>query len=115
MKKALVYGTTFMFGSLVMNPAVISPAYADIVSTQDIVTEQRAGINKAQLTEQLERSDVQEQLVRYGVDPQEALDRVSSMTDEEILELTANIDELPAGANAVVVLLLVFIIWILLR
>ena len=115
MKKSLVYGTACMFGTLVMNPAAISPAYADIVSTQDIVTEQRAGINKAQLTEQLERGDVQEQLVRYGVDPQEALDRVSSMTDEEILELTANIDELPAGANAVVVILLVFIIWILIR
>lgn len=115
MKKSLVYGTAVMFGSLVMNPATISPAYADIVSTQDIVTEQRAGLNKAQLTEQLERSDVQEQLVRYGVDPKEAIDRVNSMTNEEILELTANIDELPAGASGVVVLLLVLIIFILLR
>ncbi|MCC5880070.1 MAG: PA2779 family protein [Idiomarina sp.] len=115
MKKSLVYGTALAFGTLVMNPAAISPAYADIVSTQDIVTEQRAGVNKAQLTEQLERADVQEQLVRYGVDPQEALERINSMTNEEILELTANIDELPAGANAVVVILLVFIIWILIR
>lgn len=115
MKKSLVYGTAFIFGTLVMNPAAISPVYADIVSTQDIVTEQRAGVNKAQLTEQLERSDVQEQLVRYGVDPEEALERINSMTDEEILELTANIDELPAGADAVVVILLLFVIWILIR
>lgn len=115
MKKSLVYGTAFMFGSLIMNPAVISPAYADIVSTQDMVTEQRAGVNKAQLTQQLERSEVQEQLVRYGVDPDEALQRINSMTDEEILELTANIDELPAGAGAVTVVLLLFIIWLLIR
>lgn len=115
MKKSLVYSTAFMFGSLIMNPAVISPAYADIVSTQDILTEQRAGVNKAQLTEQLERSEVQEQLVRYGVDPEEALQRINSMTDEEILQLTANIDELPAGASVVTVVLLLFIIWLLIR
>ena len=115
MKKSLVYGTAFMFGSLVMNPAIVSPAYADIVSTQDMVTEQRAGVNKAQLTDQLQRTDVQEQLVRYGVDPAEALERINSMTDEEILELTANIDELPAGADAVVVVLLLFVIWLLIR
>ncbi|RUO28999.1 hypothetical protein CWE12_11995 [Aliidiomarina sedimenti] len=115
MKKSLIYGTTFFFGSLVFNTAFTAPAHADIVSTQEIVTEQRAGINKTQLTEQLERADIQEQLVRYGVDPQEALARIDSMTDAEIMELTADMEELPAGASAVTVILLLFIIWILIR
>lgn len=115
MKRSLVYGTAFAFGSLVMSSTFSAPAHADIVSTQDIVQEQRAGLNRAQLTEQLQREDVQEQLVRYGVDPQEALERVAALTDEEVMELTAHIDELPAGANIVVIALLLFIIWILIR
>lgn len=115
MKKSLVYGTTFFFSSLMFNTAFTAPAHADIVSTQEVVAEQRAGLNRAQLTEQLSRADVQEQLVSYGVDPDEALARIDAMTDAEISELTANIDELPAGAGAVTVILLLFIIWLLLR
>ncbi|MFU8784126.1 DUF6627 family protein [Aliidiomarina sp.] len=114
MNKKLAIGTSLLLGTFVLNPAVMPLAHADIVSTQQIVAEKQSGLNRIQLAEQLQRADVQEQLVRYGVNPVEALARVNAMTDAEVLQLTAGIDELPAGSAATVILL-VFIIWLLLR
>lgn len=115
MKKSLVIGTSLVLGSFVLNPAIIPQAQADIVATHEVVAEQQSGLNRAQLSEQLMRDDVQEQLVRFGVDPQEALDRVAAMTDEEVMELTAGIDQMPAGAGISVsttVILVAIIIWL---
>lgn len=114
MNKKLAIGTSFLLGTFVLNPAVMPIAHADIVSTQQIVAEKQTGLDRAQLTERLQREDVQEQLVRYGVNPTEAIARVNAMTDAEVMELTSSIDELPAGSG-VTVILLVFIIWLLLR
>lgn len=114
MNKKLAIGTSLLLGTFVLNPAVMPLAHADIVSTQQIVAEKQSGLDRAQLAEQLQRADVQEQLVRYGVNPVEAIARVNAMTDAEVLQLTAGIDELPAGSSATVILL-VLVIWLLLR
>lgn len=114
MNKKLAIGTSLLLGTFVLNPAVMPLAHADIVSTQQIVAEKQSGLDRVQLAEQLQRADVQEQLVRYGVNPVEAIARVNAMTDAEVLQLTAGIEELPAGSAATVILL-VLVIWLLLR
>lgn len=116
MNKTQMIGTTFLAGSLLLSPALSFNAHADIVTTQEVVSEQQSGLNRMQLTEQLERSEVQSELVRYGVDPAEALARVDAMTDEEVMQLTAGIGDLPAGADvSISVILLAIIIYLLLR
>ncbi|MCH8492379.1 MAG: PA2779 family protein [Idiomarina sp.] len=114
MNKKLAIGTSLLLGTFVLNPAVMPLAHADIVSTQQIVAEKQSGLDRMQLAEQLQRVDVQEQLVRYGVNPVEAIARVNAMTDAEVQQLTAGIEELPAGSAATVILL-VLVIWLLLR
>ena len=47
------------------------------------------------------RTDVASQLQALGIDPTTAKDRVAAMTDEEVRALAAQIDSLPAGADAV--------------
>ncbi|RUO26060.1 hypothetical protein CWE09_04855 [Aliidiomarina minuta] len=116
MNKIQVIGTTFLAGSLLLSPAVSFNAHADIVSTEQVVSEQQSGLDRIQLTEQLERTDIQSELIRYGVDPDEAIARVHAMTDEEVMALTAGIDELPAGAGiSISVILLGIIIYLLVR
>lgn len=115
MKKSLFLGTTMLLSSFALTTAVVPTAQADIVSTADVVAEQQSGWNRAQLVEQLHRDDVREQLVRYGVNPDDAIARVDAMTDAEVLELTAHLDELPAGAGISVsttVILIALIIWL---
>lgn len=115
MKKSLFLGTTMLLSSFALTVAVVPTAQADIVSTADVVAEQQSGWNRAQLVEQLHRDEVREQLVRYGVNPDDAIARVDAMTDAEVLELTAHLDELPAGAGISVsttVILIALIIWL---
>ncbi len=63
-----------------------------------------------QLRDLLARDDVQTQLVTLGVDPTEAMARVNSMTDDEITALTGNLENLPAGGDALGTLALIFIV-----
>ncbi|WP_194755495.1 PA2779 family protein [Aliidiomarina indica] len=116
MNKSIVLGTSLILSSVILNPAVMSTANADIVATHEVVAEQQSGLNRAQLTEQLQREDVREQLVRFGVDPEEAIARVASMTDQEVMELTAGIEQMPAGAGvsvSVSVILIAILIWLI--
>lgn len=88
-------------------------AAADIVGTNTVMAE-RAGMERAELLGVLDRSDVRERLIDYGVSPEDAQARVASLTDQEIMDLSQRIDDMPAGASGAVVLLLVVILLILL-
>ncbi|QKT04606.1 PA2779 family protein [Ectothiorhodospiraceae bacterium 2226] len=89
-------------------------AMAGIVGTDTVLSDQAAAGERARLEALLDREEVQEKLVEYGVAPAEAAERVAALTDEEVLEIAQNIDELPAGGS-VTLLLLVIILILLLR
>ncbi|MCC5854367.1 MAG: PA2779 family protein [Idiomarina sp.] len=96
MSKVSAIGFSVLVGSLAFATSYSPVTQADIVSTHEIVHEARTGFDRAQLTEQLQRQDVREQLIQFGVNPDEAVMRVAAMTDAEVRELTAGIDQLPA-------------------
>ncbi|HZM33569.1 MAG TPA: PA2779 family protein [Burkholderiales bacterium] len=56
------------------------------------------------------RGDVASQLQALGIDPASATERVAAMTDQEVRALSARIDSLPAGGDAVGVLLLILVV-----
>lgn len=90
----------------------MSPAYAAMVPTVQFSAEpERAhlSINIAQ------RQQVELELIELGVDPAEAIERVSQMTDQQISSLQGELATLPAGgAVGTIELLLVIILVILL-
>ncbi len=90
-------------------------AVAGIVGTDTILAERAGATERASLEMLLDRQDVQQTLVKYGVSPQEAAERVAALTDEEALELAQRIDELPAGGSTVALLLVIIILLLLLR
>ena len=77
------------------------PARAGIISTASAVAaaspERRA--NLARIQSQLQRADVQEQLVKFGVQPTQALERVAALSDGEIAGLADRMDKTPAGGD----------------
>ena len=85
---------------------LVLPAHAGIVSSEALV----AGTQQERLTSLLQRSDVRARLQAYGVDPVQAQERVAALSDEEAARLAAQIDELPAGGNALGVALIVFLV-----
>lgn len=85
---------------------LVLPAHAGIVSSEALV----AGTQQERLASLLQRSDVRARLQAYGVDPVQAQERVAALSDEEAARLAAQIDELPAGGDALAVALVVFLV-----
>ena len=76
-----------------------STANAAIIGTQDyLAAEARAG-HLADIEAALTRADVQAQLVALGVDPANAIERAASLSDAELAQVAAEIQNLPAGGD----------------
>ncbi len=76
-------------------------AQAKMVTTDQVIEQSTPSDNRAQVRDFLMREDVQQQLTRLGVDPEEAARRVASLSDEEVQQIAGRLDELPAGEGAV--------------
>ncbi|WP_455196549.1 PA2779 family protein [Kaarinaea lacus] len=85
-------------------------AFAGIVTTTDIVNSQTVQLDKQRIFEILARDDVRSQLVTMGVNPDDAVKRVESMTDQEVEVFARNMQEMPAGGDVLGVLLIIFLV-----
>ena len=63
----------------------------------------------------LEQEKVADILLNLGLNQQTVLQRVAALTDEELMRLSENIDQAPAGAGAVEVIGIVFIVLLILE
>jgi len=61
----------------------------------------------------LEREDVRQQLQARGVAPADVKARVAALTDEEAAQLAGRVESLPAGGDALGVILTVFLVLLL--
>ncbi len=88
----------------------LPPAHAAIVGTEAVVSAQQAMQDRSRVQDLLNRQDVKEQLLRAGADPRQVAARVDALSDEEVHQLAAKMDSLPAGGDALGVLLFVFVV-----
>ncbi len=94
--------------------SVQMPAFADIVSTEQLVAEQRMDSQRDAVRGFLSREDVSAQLMARGVSAADALQRVDSLTQEELTQLAEQIDTLPAGKGAIGLVIGLIVIFMLL-
>lgn len=99
---------------LVWSGLAFQQASADIITTEVLLAEMSHTSTQQQLAAALDRSDVVQQLEQYGVSAADAADRIAALTDAEAQQLAQHFDELPAGGN-VTILLVVIILILLLR
>ena len=87
-------------------------AFAAIVSTEEAAgtTTAGAGAERDRIAGFLARDDVRKSLEAQGVDPQAAIDRVGSLSDQEVQQLAGRIDQAPAGGDVLGILFTVFIV-----
>lgn len=90
----------------------LTPAYASMVSTETVLQQAQRSVDRSELLQMLDREDVQTQLQAMGVDAAAAKQRVASMTDEEIRQLNAHLSEMPAGGDALGILLFLFLVFV---
>jgi len=91
-----------------------APAQAAMVSTDEILKQNKQNLDRERLTILLDRSEVQKQLKAWGVKSQEAKQWIDNLTDREIAEIVNRLDQMPAGGSATGILvggaLLVFFV-----
>ncbi|MFC4253636.1 PA2779 family protein [Sinimarinibacterium flocculans] len=91
---------------------IAAPASAAIVGTEQMLSQNTA---RQDVDTFLARAEVQEQLQAWGVDAADAQRRVATLTPDELQMLNAQIDELPAGAGALEVIGVVFLVLLILE
>lgn len=100
--------------SLIALTTISTPAHAVMISTGEILKQNQQNLARERIHIFLDRSEIRKQLEAWGVNSNEAKKRVDSLTDQEIAEIAARINQLPAGGDALSSLLglavLVFIV-----
>lgn len=97
------------FLPLILLSVLVTPVHAGMIG-MDQLLEQGA---RERLVTELEKEDVQQQLVELGVDPVEAKQRVQNMTDTEVARLNQQVASMPAGGHVSNRLLAVLLIILL--
>jgi hypothetical protein len=87
-------------------------ATAGVVGTGDVLTEQRAEVDRQSLMSMLEREDVKDTLSTMGVDQSEVENRIQSLTPAELADFNEQLAEAPAGQDVVGVIVLFLLVFI---
>lgn len=82
-------------------------ARAGLVPTEQLVEQRTAASDRERLAAILLRDDVRQQMEALGVSGDEAIARLASLSDQEVQEIAGRVDELPAGENFLVGVLIV--------
>ncbi|MBW2259350.1 MAG: PA2779 family protein [Deltaproteobacteria bacterium] len=106
--------SVFLTVLMVLLSVPYQSALATMVGTETVLDVAQTQEAREYLNEVLSRRDVQTALMAQGVDPLEAQVRVATLSDAEVVRLARQVEHLPAGGNAIGVIVgaavLVFIV-----
>jgi hypothetical protein len=90
-------------------------ANAAMIGTLQAVESASRAQDLATVNAALARDEVRQQFTALGVDPAEIESRVAALTDSELSTLARQMNEMPAGADALAVIGIVFIVLLILE
>lgn len=102
-----------LFMSFMLIFLSVGPAHAAMVSNSQVIHAEQQQQDKAALLQALARADVQAQLSDLGVDAADIERRVNQMTPDELGQLSQKMAELPAGGDALGLIVLIFLVFII--
>lgn len=83
----------------------VQSAGAGVISTEAAIEMHEREARIERINSVLARDSVQSRMIRLGVDPDLAAARIASLSDSELQQLEARMDELPAGADGALTVL----------
>jgi hypothetical protein len=90
-------------------------AQAELIGTLQAVEANTRAQDLATVSSALARDQVRAQFVALGVDPAQVETRVAALTDSELRTLAGKISDAPAGADALAVIGIVFLVLLILE
>jgi len=110
--RARSFITGFLAASMVLSSL---PARAEMIGTAQPLAPAAADAQRQRVDEFLARADVRQKFQELGVNPDQAAQRVASLTDAELAQLSDRIDSMPAGGDALELVLVVLLILLILE
>jgi hypothetical protein len=106
---------TFIAVCAVQLASLQTLARAEVIGAEQFmsVTERRVMVDRVDAV--LARSEVQKELERLGVDPDQTGARIAALSDQELQSLAHDLEELPAGGSALGTIGIVFIVLLILE
>lgn len=98
MKKLLVH--TLM--AALVSVGFTQTVQAAIISTEQVVSAAAAQQNRVKIAAAFDRADVQAELQKMGITPEEAKARVAALSDGETASIAHRVDAIPAGGDGIV-------------
>jgi len=92
--------------------AQIPLAQATMIGSPEVIAEQQQQVDRQQLLTMLENEDVQKKLVSMGVEQDQVEQRINSLTPAELAQFNQQLDQAPAGAGVVGIIVLFLVIFI---
>ncbi len=98
--------------------APVHSVLAAMIGTETVIDATRGQEARDMIHTLLAREDVQAALHEHGIDALEAKARIDSLSDDEVIRIADQIDQLPEGAGAagflIVVILVLFLVLVIL-
>jgi len=90
-------------------------AQAELVTTLQAVEASTRAQDMAAVNATLARDEVRAQFEALGVEPEQVESRIAALTDAELRTLAGQMSDLPAGADALAVIGIVFLVLLILE
>lgn len=97
----------------VLSMGTLQTAQAAMIASDQVAQETMAPApvgDRAKIIDAFSRPEVQAELVKRGVDPAQAEARIAALSDEEAAKLAQDIDNAPAGAGFLGVIVFIFLV-----
>ena len=95
---------------LVLATQSVTMAQAEMLGTDQAINKYTALANRNALMDEIQRDDVQAEIVALGIDPAEAEARLAALSDAEIATMLTQMENDSAGADVLGILFTVFVI-----
>lgn len=91
----------------------IQPAFAALIGTDTYLEKEQIDNAREKVNVFLSKQKVTQMMIQQGVNPDEVRNRMASLSDQEIMKISKQIDNLPAGGDGVSLVISVLIIVLL--
>ena len=91
----------------------IQPAFAALIGTDTYVEKEQVDNAREKVNVFLSKQKITQVMIQQGVNPEEVRNRMANLSDQEIMKISKQIDNLPAGGDGVSLVISVLIIVLL--
>lgn len=110
LKKPVMYTMMAAF----LAGGVAAPASANMVDNKQLAMQSELQMQRDSVLNLMALEDVQSAMMAYGISASDIESRINNLTEAELLQIQGQLDQLPAGQDALGVILTLLLIFILL-